>query len=63
MLIYLATYLLPVIFALLSFIAVINLYVGIPILILAIVSTVISEVAIKILDIGKERFHGQVPQD
>ena len=60
MLVYLVTYLLPALFALLSFIAIVSLSVGVPFLILAIISTVISEVAIKIWDIGKKEFIGQV---
>ncbi|MCK4902231.1 MAG: hypothetical protein KAS76_02655 [Thermoplasmatales archaeon] len=56
--IYYTTYLLPVILALLSFIAVINFNIGVPLLISAIVSTVISEVAIKIWNIGIKQVQG-----
>ncbi len=58
--IYFVTYFVPVILALNSFVAIFDLNIGIIFLILTVISWVISEFAIKIWDIGKKEFIGQV---
>jgi len=60
MFVYLITYLLPIIFALFSFISIINLEIGIIMLILAIISTIIMEIIIKVYGVGEKKIVSQV---